>query len=88
MILNNKWCCIFIAPLTWNINNDIFNIITSYLEKNDKIKISSFGTFFKRKKKERIGRNPKTKEEKIISSRHVVTFKASKLFKDKINLKQ
>ena len=78
----------FSKNISENIVNDIFNIITSYLEKNDKIKVTSFGTFLKTRKKERIGRNPKTKEEKIISSRYVVTFRASKLFKNKINLKQ
>ena len=41
------------------------------------VKISSFGTFVIRQKKERIGRNPKTKEESIISSCKVVVFKAS-----------
>ena len=78
----------FSKIISENIVNDIFNIITSYLEKNDKIKVTSFGTFLKTRKKERIGRNPKTKEEKIISSRYVVTFRASKLFKNTINLKQ
>ena len=75
----------FSKIISENIVNDIFYILASHLKKNNKIKIASFGTFYKRKKKERIGRNPKTKEEKIISSRYVVTFKASKQFKDKIN---
>ena len=78
----------FSKIISENIVNDIYYIITSYLEKNDKIKVTSFGTFLKRRKKKRIGRNPKTKEEKIISPRYVVTFRASKLFKSKINLKQ
>ena len=41
--------------------------------------------FSLRKKKQRIGRNPKTKETKIISERNVILFKASKEFKDFIN---
>jgi len=41
--------------------------------------------FTVRKKKERIGRNPKTKEEKIIKERNVVLFKPSKEFKKYIN---
>jgi len=49
--------------------------------------LSKFGTFTLRKKKSRIGRNPKTKESKIISSRDVVLFKASKEFKDLVNSK-
>lgn len=36
-------------------------------------------------KKERIGRNPKTKEEKIIKERNVITFKASKKLRNYIN---
>ena len=43
--------------------------------------------FLKKKKNKRIGRNPKTKEKKIISARNVITFKASKIFMNKINPK-
>ena len=52
-----------------------------------KLKLSKFGTFIIRQKKSRIGRNPKTKETKIISSRDVVLFKPSKEFKEFVNLK-
>ena len=69
------------------IIDNFFELLVLELEKFNNIKISSFGTFKIIKKKERIGRNPKTKEKKIISARNVVTFKASKLFKDKINQK-
>ena len=75
----------FSKIISENIVKDIFEIIITNLEKNNKIKITSFVTFLKKNKKERIGRNPKTKEKKIISSRKVITFKASKTFKDKIN---
>ena len=51
------------------------------------LKLSRFGTFSIRQKKSRIGRNPKTKEKKMISSRDVVLFKPSKEFKEFINLK-
>ena len=50
-------------------------------------KLSKFGTFSIRKKKSRIGRNPKTNENKMISSRDVVLFKPSKEFKEFVNLK-
>ena len=50
-----------------------------------KIKITSFGTFKVVNTKERIGRNPKTKEEAKIKSRKVVKFKASIFFKEKLN---
>ena len=52
---------------------------------NKKVKIAKFGTFQVRYKKSRIGRNPKTKEKKIISERKVVLFKPSKELKKKIN---
>ena len=53
--------------------------------KHKKVKISKFGTFTLREKKQRIGRNPKTKEKKIISARNVILFKPSKEFKNYIN---
>ena len=75
----------FSKIISENIVNDIFYIIMSSFKENNNIKITSFGTFLKKRKNKRIGRNPRTKEIKIISARNVVTFKASKFFKDKIN---
>ena len=66
--------------------DEFFNLIIINLQKEKKIKISNFGTFTVREKKKRIGRNPRTKEEKIISARNVVLFKPSKDFKNFINL--
>ena len=77
----------FSKVISKNIVNDIFNILVSAFKENEKVKVTSFGTFFKKKKKKRIGRNPKTKEKKIISARNVITFKASKIFMNKINPK-
>ena len=77
----------FSKIISENIVNDIFYIIMSSFKENEQIKITSFGTFVKKRKNKRIGRNPKTKEKKIISARNVVTFKASNFFKDKINQK-
>ena len=68
-----------------NLLEDFFDIIFQNLKENKKIKIAKFGTFELRLKKSRIGRNPKTKENKIISERNVVLFKPSKEFKKKIN---
>jgi integration host factor subunit alpha len=48
------------------------------------VKLSSFGSFMVRQKKERIGRNPKTKEEAVIDARRVVVFRASKELKNRI----
>ena len=64
---------------------DIFEIILQNIIKNKKVKIAKFGTFELRNKKKRIGRNPKTKQEKTISERNVILFKASKEFKKFIN---
>ena len=65
--------------------DDILDIIVENLKKNKKLKLSKFGTFAIREKKSRLGRNPKTKESKIISKRKVVLFKPSKEFKKYIN---
>ena len=51
--------------------DDFFEYVAYELIKSNKIKISSFGTFKIINKKERIGRNPKTKREAIISARKV-----------------
>ena len=67
------------------IVDDFFETMIQHLIKFEKIKISSFGTFQVINKKERIGRNPKTREEAKISSRKVVKFKPSSIFKKKIN---
>ena len=64
---------------------DFFEIILNNIISSKKVKISKFGTFILRKKKERIGRNPKTKENKIIKARKVVLFKPSKEFKEFVN---
>ena len=67
------------------ILNDLLNIIVENLKKNKKVKISNFGTFTIRFKKSRIGRNPKTLKQTIISDRNVVLFKPSKDLKNFIN---
>ena len=67
------------------IINDFFDYISSQLIKTKKVKISSFGTFDVISKNERIGRNPKTKVEVMISSRNVVTFKVSEFLHNSIN---
>ena len=67
------------------IIDNFFETLISELTKSNKIKISSFGTFKVTNKKERIGRNPKTKIETKICSRKVVKFKPSSFVKKKIN---
>ena len=75
----------FSKQITESLIEEFFSIIVSNLCKNKSVKISKFGTFSVRKKSPRIGRNPKTKEEKEISGRDVVLFKPSKEFKELLN---
>ena len=67
------------------IIDNFFETLIQELVKSHKIQISSFGTFKVINKRERIGRNPKTKEKAIIAPRKVVTFKPSLLVKEKLN---
>ena len=78
----------FSKKISENLIDDLFEIILQNLIKNKKVKIAKFGTFILKKKKERIGRNPKTKESKIISERYVVLFKVSNEFKKYININE
>ena len=75
----------FSKQITENLVEEFFSIIISNLCKKNTVKISNFGTFLIRSKNSRIGRNPKTKEEKQISKRDVVLFKPSKEFKELLN---
>ena len=67
------------------IVDNFFESLISELIISNKIKISSFGTFKVINKRERIGRNPKTKIEAKISPRKVVKFKPSSFVKKIIN---
>ena len=77
----------FSKQISSNLIEEFFSLIILNLKKEKQIKLSKFGTFSIRSKKKRIGRNPKTKERKIISDRNVVLFKPSKEFKEFINSK-
>ena len=77
----------FNRKLCLDIVNDIIEVIIVGLQSDKKVKIHNFGTFKLKNKNSRIGRNPKTKEEFNISSRKVITFKASKLLLKYINNK-
>ena len=70
-------------------SNDILDMVIDEIVKelslgND-VKLSSFGTFSLRDKKERTGRNPKTGVEAVISSRRVISFKPSQTMRRQIN---
>ena len=85
-IINSLYMQIgFSKKISENLLEDILSIVVQNLKKHKKIKISNFGTFSIRLKKSRFGRNPKTKEKKLISERNVVLFKPSKDFKNYIN---
>ena len=75
----------FSKNISSTLIDHFFEYIVSELIKSNKIKISSFGTFSVLHKKERIGRNPKTKIEVKIRPRKVVKFKYSSLLKEKFN---
>tara|TARA_B100001769_G_C21787724_1_gene429622 strand:+ start:288 stop:587 length:300 start_codon:yes stop_codon:yes gene_type:complete len=77
----------FSKQISESLIEDFFETIVQNIKDKKKLKLSKFGTFSIRKKKSRVGRNPKTKESKIISSREVVLFKPSKEFKNFINSK-
>ena len=78
----------FSKQISESLIDEFLSLIIKNLQMEGKIKISKFGTFSIRKKNPRMGRNPKTKEKKIISERNVVLFKPSKEFKDFINNNQ
>ena len=87
-IINSVYMQIgYSKKISENLLEDFFEIIFNGLKNNNKVKIAKFGTFQVRFKKSRIGRNPKTKEKKIISERKVILFKPSKELKKIINNK-
>ena len=78
----------FSKQISENLIEDFLATIVTNIKSEKKLKLSKFGTFSIREKNSRIGRNPKTKESKVISSRQVVLFKPSKEFKEFINKKE
>lgn len=63
----------------------MLNEITDALSRSENVKLSSFGTFAVRSKRERVGRNPKTGIEAPIAARRVVVFKASRILGRRLN---
>tara|TARA_S200000501_G_C20336356_1_gene531233 strand:- start:130 stop:420 length:291 start_codon:yes stop_codon:yes gene_type:complete len=85
-IVNSAYMRIgFSKSISENILDDILIILSDNIVKNKKVKIAKFGTFSFRNKNSRIGRNPKTKVEKLISARNVITFKSSNELKKYLN---
>ena len=71
-----------------DIVKDIIESVILGLENYRIVKIHNFGTFKLRRKKKRVGRNPKTKIDVMINERNVVTFKPSKSVLSYINNKE
>ncbi len=61
-----------------------FNSITEFLKTRDKIEIRGLGVFKVKEYKNFLVRNPKNKEDRKIVSKHLPTFKPSKLLKQKL----
>ena len=75
----------FSKSFSLEIIDDFFKTISEHLVRFNEVKISSFGTFAIVKKKERMGRNPKTRVKAKISARKVIKFTPSIEFKNRIN---
>lgn len=71
-------------PLATKLADAFFEEIVLALERNETVKISGLGSFRRRSKKERPGRNPKTGVSTMVSSRNVVLFQASQKLKSQL----
>ena len=65
--------------------NSVLDLISDAVVAGETVKLSSFGTFMVRSKRQRMGRNPKTGEEVPITPRHVLVFRPSQVMKNVIN---
>ena len=83
-IYNNCGCS---KSKATELTDSILEIIKKSLESGEDVLITRFGKFCIREKNERRGRNPYTGEDLPLEARRVVTFRCSKLLKDRINEK-
>jgi integration host factor subunit alpha len=67
-----------------NFLERVLELVCVELERDEDVKFARFGNFMVRKKKARVGRNPKTGEEAPITARRVVTFKPSPLLRQRV----
>ena len=67
------------------IVDNVFGEIRDKIMAGENVKLSGFGNFEVKVRGRRVGRNPKTGEEKVIPPRTVVRFRPSQLFKDEVN---
>ena len=64
---------------------DVLKTVTDRLAEGTAVKIANFGSFLVRHKEERMGRNPKTREEVPITARRVVLFRPAQRLKHRVN---
>jgi len=83
-IYNNCGCS---KTKATELTESILEIIKKSLESGEDVVLSGFGKFRVREKNERRGRNPATGEDLPLEARRVVTFRCSKVLKDRINEK-
>ncbi len=62
----------------------VLDLIRAELGRGADVKLSGFGSFVIRRKTERVGRNPRTREEVPISARRVVTFRPSTALRERV----
>ena len=67
------------------IVNKVFDAIVETVTKGDSVSIAGFGVFEAKRRKERMGRNPKTGETIKIAASVSPKFRAGKSFKDRVN---
>ncbi len=67
------------------LSEQVLTEICDTLERGENVKLSGFGNFVVREKRERVGRNPKTGVEVPIEPRRVVSFTPSNKLKDHVN---
>ena len=77
--------CSFSRQESFQIVDQVFQILKETLEKGEKVKISGFGNFITREKRPRKGRNPQSGEQIMISGRRVLTFKPSAILRKAVN---
>ena len=72
-------------PESLDIVENLFEIMKATLANGEDLLISGFGKFSVREKKERVGRNPQTKEKMMLRERKVVVFKSSGSLRERVN---
>jgi len=69
-----------------SIVNTVFSSIVDALQRNDKIELRGFGSFRLRRRRSRLGRNPKTGDRVAVPEKRIPYFKPGKELKDLINI--